>query len=53
MQTIQMHFSQKHNIFSEFFSKFFKAALTFEKFQKEDHPHSLCISEITETERGG
>ena len=34
MQTIQMHLSQKQNIFSEFFSLFFESALTFEDFQK-------------------
>ena len=35
MQTIQMHLSQKQNIFSEFFSAFFESALNFEHFQKE------------------
>ena len=34
MQTIQMHLSQKQNIFSEFFSKLFESALNFEHFQK-------------------
>ena len=33
MQTIQMHLSQKQNIFSEFFSAFFEFQLNFEHFQ--------------------
>ena len=35
MKTIQMHFSQKQNIFSQFFSAFFESALNFEHFQKK------------------
>ena len=35
MQTIQMHLSQKQNLFSEFFSAFFESALNFEHFQKK------------------
>ena len=35
MQKIQMHLSQKQNIFSEFFSAFFESALNFEHFQKK------------------
>ena len=35
MHTIQIHFSQKQKIFSEFFSAFFKSALNFEHFQKK------------------
>ena len=35
MQTIQMHLSQKHNVFSEFFSAFFESALNFEHFIKK------------------
>ena len=34
MQTIQMHLSQKQNIFSQFFAPFFESALNFEHFQK-------------------
>ena len=33
MQTIQMHLSQKPNIFSELFCAFFEFALNFEHFQ--------------------
>ena len=51
MQNIQMHLYQKENNFSEFFSPFFESALNFEHFRKKDHPHSLCISEITDHER--
>ena len=35
MQTIQMHLPQKQNIFSQFFSAFFKSALNFEHFEKK------------------
>ena len=35
MQTIQMHFSQKQNLFSQFFSAFFESALNLEHFQKK------------------
>ena len=35
MHTIQMHFSQKEKIFSEFFSPFFESALNSEHFQKK------------------
>ena len=51
MQTIQMHLSQKQNIFSGFFSEFFESALNFQNFQKKDDPHSLCITEITDHQR--
>ena len=35
MQTIEMHLSQKQNIFSCFFSAFFKSTLNFEHFQRK------------------
>ena len=35
MHTIQMHFSQKEKIFSQFFSAFFESALNFEHFQQK------------------
>ena len=38
-------------LFLEFYSAFFESALNFKNFQKRDHPHSLCISEITDHER--
>ena len=49
-QTTQMNLFQKPKIFSKKFSAFFESALNFEHFQKKDHPHSLCISEITDHE---
>ena len=49
-QMIQMNLSQKPKIFSKNFSAFFESALNFERFQEKDHPHSLCISEITDHE---
>ena len=52
MQTIHMHLSQKTNIFSQFFCAFFESALNFENFQEKDDRYSLCISEITDHERG-
>ena len=50
MQTIQMLWSQKQNVFSQFRLAFFETALNFEHFQKKDDPQSLCISEITDHE---
>ena len=35
MQTIQMHLSQKQNVFSEFFSAFLESELNLEPFQKK------------------
>ena len=35
MITIQRHLYQKHKIFSQFFSVFFKSALNFEHFHKK------------------
>ena len=35
MHTIQMHFSQKEKIFSQFFSAFFESALNFDHFQQK------------------
>ena len=35
MHTIQIHFSQNENIFSQFFSAFFESALNSEHFQKK------------------
>ena len=51
IHTIQMHLSQKKNIFSQFFSAFFESALNFEHFQKKDDAHSLCNSQITDHEK--
>ena len=35
MQNIHMNLSQKQNVFSEFFSPFFKSELNFKHFQKK------------------
>ena len=51
LEKFQMHFSQKQNIFTEFFLAFFDSALNFEHFQRKDDPHSLCISKIIDHER--
>ena len=46
---IQMELSQKLKIFSEFLSAFSTSRLNFEHFQKKDDPHSLFISEATDS----
>ena len=51
-QPIEILLSQKQKAFSEFFSAFLKYTLNFQHFQKEDHPHSRIISEITVSEKG-
>ena len=35
MQTIQMHLSQKQNVFSQFIAAFFESPLNFEHLQKK------------------
>ena len=47
---IQMQLSQKQKTFFEFFAAFLKFGLNFEQFEKKDDPHSLSISEITDSE---
>ena len=49
MQSIQMHLSQKQNIFSEFFSAFFKSALNFEHFQKKMTLIAYAFPKLTTT----
>ena len=51
-QSIQTLLSQKQKTFSRIFSSLLKSTLNFEHFQKEDDPHSRCISEITVSEKG-
>ena len=36
--------------FSQFFAAALKFSLNFKHFEKTDHPHSFCISEITDSE---
>ena len=52
MQTIQKHLSQKESIFFLFFFCIFRICIKFRIFWKKDDPHSLCISEITDHEKG-
>ena len=47
---IQMELSKKQKFFSEFFPAFLKSRLNFEHFEKKDHPHRLCIFEVTDPE---
>ena len=51
MQKIQMHLSQKQNIFFLSFFCVFRICIKFRTFSKKDDPQSLCISEITDDER--
>ena len=46
MQTIQMHLSQKQNLFSEFFSAFFESALNFEHFRKKMNLIAYVFSKL-------
>ena len=50
-QPIQMQLSKKQKTFSEFFSAFLKTISNFEHFGREDDPHSLCISQITDSKK--
>ena len=53
--SVQLHqilLSQKQKTFPQFFSAFLKSTLNFEYFQKKDDPHSQCISEIRDSEKG-
>ena len=52
-QPIQMHLSQKQNGISHFFLCIYQIYIKFGIFSKKDDPHSLCISEITNSERTG
>ena len=45
--TIQMQLSQKQKSVSQFLAAFLKSMLNFKNFEKKDDPHSLCLSEIT------
>ena len=44
---IQMQLSEKQKDFSQIFDAFVKSGLNVEYFEKKYDPHSLCISEIT------
>ena len=42
-----MQLSQKQKSVSQFLAAFLKSMLNFKNFEKKDDPHSLCLSEIT------
>ena len=50
-QPIQMQLSEKKKPFLNFFPAVLKSRLNFEHFQKIDEPHSLSISETTDSQR--
>ena len=49
MQTIQMHLSQKQNIFCQFFSGFFESELNLKRFQKKRTLIAYVFPEIPTT----
>ena len=49
MHTIQMHFSKKEEIFSQFFSAFFESALNSEHFPKKMMPISYVFLKLPTT----
>ena len=50
---IRTQLSQKQKPFYQFFLEFSKSALNLEYFQKKGDPHSLFLSEITHSGKGG
>ena len=48
---IEMQLCQKQNIFSEFFARFLKSAISFKSFKTKGDPHRFCISDITDSEQ--
>ena len=52
-QQFEALFYQKQKIFSGFFIAFLKYALNLEHFEKKDEYHSLVISKVSDSERGG
>ena len=48
-----MQLSQKPKIFCNFFIAFLKSISISEYFEKKDEPHSLSITKIIDSERGG
>ena len=49
MHTIQMHFSKKEKIFSQFFSAFFESSLNTEHFQKKMTPITYVFPKLPTT----
>ena len=52
-QPIQIQFFEKQKTFPWFFSAFSKSTLNVELFQKNDDPHSLFISDSTDSDKRG
>ena len=52
-QQLQTPLSHKEKTFSEFFIAFLKSKSNLEHFKKKDESHSLSISEIIDSKRGG
>ena len=52
-QSIRMQLSKTPKPFIQFFIAFPKFKSNFQFFEKKDEPHSLSISEITNSERHG
>ena len=52
-QQLEAPLSQKQKTFSGLFLAFLKCALNLEHFQKKDEYHSLVISRVNDSERGG
>ena len=46
-----MELSEKQKTFFQYFSPFLKSSLNLEHFQKKHDPHSLCISEIMDSQK--
>ena len=53
LQPIQMQLSKKQITFDNFSAPFPKSTLNYKHFEEKDDPHSLYISEISESERHG
>ena len=51
-QEINMQLSQKRKSFSHFHAAFLTSRLNFQHFQRNVNPHSQCISEIRDLQRG-
>ena len=49
---IQMQVSQKQKSFSAIFFKVLKSTSYSQNFQKNDGPHSWCISKMMDSEKG-
>ena len=53
IKTINVQLSQKEENFSQISVAFLKSILNYEHFQKKDHLHNWCISEITDSKKRG